>query len=270
MKIRFYAGCADGDARSAEKSMEQATICTEGLTGTDMFVIMSGLVVVEKGDRRLGFLGEHHFFGELTALLPPKPGSWGRPYQRTCYAIEDTVVGVLSHQALMQLREDHSEIDEAVAPFVSTALGAELRGGDYKDLSADERQTVQDYYMKYARTERSVYPKAGKQNLTLPSRSEIENRSGVGSSSAPSREAGSFSVRCAWAEPHGGPRRTRNVFERSTSFRKTEEKLNGRMDRLVAQETVQNRRGRLSSRSVPHTVNRLHQSTIIILSTPVL
>ena len=36
----------------------------------------------------------------------------------------------------------------------------------------------------------------------------------------------------------GGPRRTRNVFERSTSFRKTEAKLDGRMDRLVAQETV--------------------------------
>ena len=31
----------------------------------------------------------------------------------------------------MQLREDHSEIDEAVAPFVSTALGADLRGGDH-------------------------------------------------------------------------------------------------------------------------------------------
>ena len=84
----------------------------------------------------------------------------------------------------------YSEIDEAVAPFVSTALGADLRGRDYKGFSVDERQTVQDYYMKYARTERSVCPEAGTQNLTLPSRSEIEDRSGVDSSSAPSREAG--------------------------------------------------------------------------------
>ena len=53
---------------------------------------------VESGSRRLGFLGEHHCFGELCALLPPPRGAWGRPYQRTCYAIEDTIVGVLSHQ----------------------------------------------------------------------------------------------------------------------------------------------------------------------------
>ena len=52
--------------------------------------ILSGLVEVRKGSNRLGFLGEHHFFGEVAALLPPPPGSWGRLHQRTHIAFEDT------------------------------------------------------------------------------------------------------------------------------------------------------------------------------------
>ena len=35
MKVQHFIGCLDGDAEQEEKA--NATICTEGQTGTDMF-----------------------------------------------------------------------------------------------------------------------------------------------------------------------------------------------------------------------------------------
>ena len=104
------------------QSRADATIIREGQVGTDMFVIIEGLVAVEIEEKRLGFLGQHHFFGELAALLPPEPGSWGRPHHRTHYAVEDCTLGVLSHEDMMKLRGKRLEIDKAGSPFVAEAL----------------------------------------------------------------------------------------------------------------------------------------------------
>ena len=44
MKLRAFVGCMDGDAHARKK--ELSMICEEGQSGTDVYIILSGLVVV--------------------------------------------------------------------------------------------------------------------------------------------------------------------------------------------------------------------------------
>ena len=134
------------------QSRADATIIREGQVGTDMFVIIEGLVAVEIEEKRLGFLGQHHFFGELAALLPPEPGSWGRPHHRTHYAVEDCTLGVLSHEDMMKLREKRLEIDEAVSPFVAEALRCTM-----EDTKEEKKEKLQAYYDKHTGTSHSRF-----------------------------------------------------------------------------------------------------------------
>ena len=59
-----------------------------------------------------------------------------------------------ANQEVMRLREMHVEIDEAVAPFISTSLAALMRT-EHKHLSPNDFKMVQEYYMRYDRTERT-------------------------------------------------------------------------------------------------------------------
>jgi CRP/FNR family transcriptional regulator, cyclic AMP receptor protein len=50
------------------------TIFKEGETGSEFFVIQSGTVEIQLGNRHLGTLGDHDIFGEM-ALIDPAPRS---------------------------------------------------------------------------------------------------------------------------------------------------------------------------------------------------
>ena len=56
------------------------------------------------------------FFGELAALLPPSLAPYRRRY-RTAFATATTHLGMLTHDDLMDLCKQHSDIAEVTAPY---------------------------------------------------------------------------------------------------------------------------------------------------------
>jgi protein phosphatase len=98
------------DVAAGERLMQQ------GESGTDMMIIVSGSVAIERGGERLNTLGPGDFFGEI-ALID------GGPRTATVTAEEATRLLVITH------REFHSLMDEfpEVAAQVLNALAHRIR-----------------------------------------------------------------------------------------------------------------------------------------------
>jgi CRP-like cAMP-binding protein len=73
-------------------------------------------VILEKAGKGLGLLGPGDFFGELAALLPPSLAPYRRRY-RTAFATATTHLGMLTHDDLMDLCKQRSDIAEVPAPY---------------------------------------------------------------------------------------------------------------------------------------------------------
>ena len=108
------------------KPMKKSFITREGETTCEMYVIESGMVAVEQGGQKIGVLGQHHFFGELSALLPPRPGSWGRPAARTVFCLENVDCATLTYEDHFRLRSERKQIDDEVQPYITAAIQREL------------------------------------------------------------------------------------------------------------------------------------------------
>ena len=75
-------------------------------------------VVLEKAGKGLGMLGPGDFFGELAALLPPSLAPYRRRY-RTAFATATTHLGMLTHDDLMDLCKQRSDIAEVLVPYIN-------------------------------------------------------------------------------------------------------------------------------------------------------
>lgn len=93
------------------------TLCRQGETGREFFVIESGTVSVSVDGESVASLGPGDFFGEL-ALLD------GGPRTATVTAEDDVRVLVVSRQEFAGLLEE----DPIVAVRMLPAIGARLRG----------------------------------------------------------------------------------------------------------------------------------------------
>jgi CRP/FNR family transcriptional regulator, cyclic AMP receptor protein len=94
------------------------TLCREGETGQEFFVLESGSVAVSVGGQQVATLGPGDFFGEL-ALLDAGPRN------ATVTAQTDVQVLVVSRQEFMGLLEE----DPMVAVRMLPAIGARMRAG---------------------------------------------------------------------------------------------------------------------------------------------
>jgi CRP/FNR family cyclic AMP-dependent transcriptional regulator len=92
------------------------TLCREGESGQEFFVLESGTVQVAAGGRQLATLGAGEFFGEL-ALLDAGPRT------ATVTAETDVTVLVVSRQEFVGLLEE----EPLVAVRMLPAIGARLR-----------------------------------------------------------------------------------------------------------------------------------------------
>jgi hypothetical protein len=75
-------------------------------------------IVLEKDGKGLGVIGPGDFFGELAALLPPSLAVYRRRY-RTAFATATTHLGMLTHDDLMDLCKQRSEIAEVLVPYIN-------------------------------------------------------------------------------------------------------------------------------------------------------
>ena len=102
-------------------------IMEEGTAGEEMYVVIeTGVqedsntlpIVLEKQGEPIGSLGYGDFFGELAALLPLAMRRY-RTRTRTAYATSEVHLGMLTHDDILQLCAERSEIAEKVVPFVN-------------------------------------------------------------------------------------------------------------------------------------------------------
>lgn len=102
-------------------------IMEEGTAGEEMYVVIeTGVqeesntqpIVLEKQGEPIGSLGYGDFFGELAALLPLTM-RMHRTRTRTAYATSEVHLGMLTHDDILQLCAERSEIAEKVVPFVN-------------------------------------------------------------------------------------------------------------------------------------------------------
>jgi CRP/FNR family cyclic AMP-dependent transcriptional regulator len=93
-----------------------AVLMKQGESGTDMMVIVSGAVAVERDGERLNTLGAGDFFGEI-ALVD------GGPRTASVTAAEPTRLLVISHRDFHSLMEEFPEI----AAQVLNALAHRIR-----------------------------------------------------------------------------------------------------------------------------------------------
>jgi hypothetical protein len=75
-------------------------------------------IVLEKGGKGLGLIGPGDFFGELAALLPPSLEVYRRRY-RAAFATATTQLGMLTHDDLMDLCKERSQIAEVLVPYIN-------------------------------------------------------------------------------------------------------------------------------------------------------
>lgn len=101
-------------------------IMVEGTRAETMYVIIeveleeenSTPIVLEKGGTELGRLGPGDFFGELAALLPLTMKQY-RTRSRTAFATAETHLGMLTHDDILELCAERTEIAEKVLPYVN-------------------------------------------------------------------------------------------------------------------------------------------------------
>ena len=99
------------------------TLCREGETGQEFFVLESGTVSVEVGGRQVATLGPGDFFGEL-ALLDAGPRN------ATVTAQSDVKVLVVSRQEFMGLLEEEPVVAVRMLPAIGARLRASAKTSD--------------------------------------------------------------------------------------------------------------------------------------------
>jgi CRP-like cAMP-binding protein len=101
-------------------------IMVEGTRAETMYVVIevemeeenSTPIVLEKRGEELARLGQGDFFGELAALLPLTMKQY-RTRTRTAFATAETHLGMLTHDDILQLCAERTEIAEKVVPYVN-------------------------------------------------------------------------------------------------------------------------------------------------------
>ncbi len=83
------------------------TLTREGETGHEFFIVLSGAVSVEIGDREVARLGTGDFLGEI-ALVD------GKPRSATTRAVGETRLLVVGHREFNQLMADFPTVQVAV------------------------------------------------------------------------------------------------------------------------------------------------------------
>ena len=126
-------------------------IMVEGTRAEEMYIIIEveveaeggKSIVLEKDGAELGRLGFGDCFGELAALLPATMKRH-RTRTRTAYATSQTHLGMLTHDDLLQLCAERSEIADVVVPYVN-AIAASLPpvvvADDKRDSSQSQSQS---------------------------------------------------------------------------------------------------------------------------------
>ncbi len=127
-------------------------IMVEGTRAEEMYVVIevqmeeenSRPIVLEKQGEAIGSLGYGDYFGELAALLPLSMKRY-RARTRTAFATAEVHLGMLTHDDIMQLCAERSEIAQKVLPFVNqiaqraaSSLGSEETLSPRADGKADE------------------------------------------------------------------------------------------------------------------------------------
>lgn len=112
-------------------------IMEEGADCEEMYIVTeaSRTVVLERGNVRLGTLSTGDFFGELGALLPPEMKQQRRR-TRSAYATGDAHLGILSYDALLNLRREHYDVNTMVVDYTNQVLKHLIVDG-----AADSRPT---------------------------------------------------------------------------------------------------------------------------------
>lgn len=78
-RISLFADLSQPELEAVAHSSEEEVfgegqrILREGLTGSGLYVVLEGEVVVKKGDLELARLGRGEFFGEISVLLDTTP-----------------------------------------------------------------------------------------------------------------------------------------------------------------------------------------------------
>lgn len=87
-----------------------------------MFVIVEGMVRIERNREPLGKLRLHDYFGELGVLLESRPG-YPLPRLRSAYALTpNTFLALLTFEDLMALRHELPALDHAVEMTAKIAM----------------------------------------------------------------------------------------------------------------------------------------------------
>lgn len=112
---RVHAAELDENQNPSYFIMEESDV-----DATEMYVILEGVVHVQRQGKPLGKLRRGGFFGELAVLMP-----WaGHQYKRSrsAFTLGKTLLAILSHDSLMQLRAESPTIDMKVAQYVKQVL----------------------------------------------------------------------------------------------------------------------------------------------------
>jgi hypothetical protein len=118
-------------------------IMKQGEFTNDMFVVLEGMVRIERNNQPLGKLRAHDYFGEMGVLLESRPG-YPLPRLRSAYALTpNTFMAILTFEDLLVLRHESPAIDHAVEIFAKRAAAKhpslhptlpEIEGHDEDDL----------------------------------------------------------------------------------------------------------------------------------------
>lgn len=103
--VPLFSGLSDRELRSLAKRAEQVsvpkgtTLVTEGKTGVEFFVILSGAAKVTRGGRNLRKLGTGDSFGELALIA-------GTPRRATVTTTEPSEIMVLVRRDFIALLDE--------------------------------------------------------------------------------------------------------------------------------------------------------------------
>jgi CRP-like cAMP-binding protein len=108
----------DSDGVRGTGDLRDEYLMREGDLATEMFIVMDGIVAIEKSDIQLGRLRAGSFFGELGVLLHPTP----QYRTRSAFTLARSELCLLSCEDLAALRTESAEIDKAIITFAQDAI----------------------------------------------------------------------------------------------------------------------------------------------------
>eukprot|EP01050_Picozoa_sp_SAG11_P033062 SAG11_NODE_11047_length_787_cov_1.039244_1_plen_261_part_11 len=118
-------------------------IITEGVSGREMYMLMSGEVEVSVSNKRLGFLSEGAFFGEVP-VLAAESGSEIRT--RTVTAVTESELCFITKNAVDDLKERYPELKARLNRFARAGMSVTKKRLQQMKMTAGDMTALNDTF----------------------------------------------------------------------------------------------------------------------------